>query len=87
MAVAYRLWSGCCLVHFLCSNESISGIVHYTGCEVFVSLRVYFIFGFCIGFIVFIVLGDIAHAAFLHLLACKAPLYDGVEAQYISHVS
>jgi len=39
------------------------------------------------GFILFIVLWDIAHAAFLQLLACKEPPCDGVEAQYISQVS
>ena len=34
-----------------------------------------------IGFILFIVLWDIAHAVFLQLLACKEPPCDGVEAQ------
>jgi hypothetical protein len=40
-----------------------------------------------IGFILFIVLWDIAHAVFLQLLAWKEPLCDGVEAQYIAQVS
>ena len=74
------------LVRFLCSNLFISGIHYYTGREVFGLLKVYFIFGFCTGFIfigfsLFIVLWDIAHAAFLQLLACKEPPCDGVEAQ------
>jgi len=34
-----------------------------------------------IGYILFIVLWDIAHAAFLQLLASKEPPCDGVEAQ------
>ena len=34
-----------------------------------------------IGFILFIVLWDIAHEVFLQLLACKEPPCDGVEAQ------
>ena len=41
----------------------------------------YFIYGFCIGFILFIVVWDITHAAFLQLLACKECHCDGVEAQ------
>jgi len=49
--------------------------------EVFGLLRVYFFYGFCIGFILFRVLRDIAHAAFLQLLACKGPPCDGVKAQ------
>ena len=55
--------------------------------EVFESLRVYLINGICIGFILFIVLRDIAHAAFLQLLECKEPPFDGVEAQKISQIS
>jgi len=50
-------------------------------CKVFESLRVYFIYGFCIGIILFIVLWDIVHAAFLQLMVCKEPPCDGVEAQ------
>jgi hypothetical protein len=55
-------------------------------CEVFGSLKVYFIYRFCTGFIfigfsLFIVLWDIAQAVFLQLLACKEPSCDGVEAQ------
>jgi hypothetical protein len=33
------------------------------------------------GLISFILLWEIPHAAFLHLLACEEPLCDGVEAQ------
>jgi hypothetical protein len=66
MVVAFGLWSGSCLVCFLCSNLFISGIVYYTRREVFGSLKVYFIYGFCTGFIfmgfsLFIVLWDIGH--------------------------
>jgi hypothetical protein len=58
-------------------------------CEIFGSLKVYFIYGFFTGFIVigfslFIVFWDIAHAAFLQLLACREPPCDGVEAQKVS---
>jgi len=56
-------------------------------CEVFESLRVCFIYGFCIDLILFIVLWDIVHAALLQLTACKEPPCDGVEAQWISPVS
>jgi len=71
------------LVCFLCSNIFISGIHYDMRREVFGSLKVYFISGFCTGFIfigfsLFIVLWDIAHAAFLQLLACKEPPCDGV---------
>jgi len=86
MIVAFGLELGSCLVCFLCSNLFISGINYYTCCEVFGSRRVYFIYRFCIGFILFIVLWDIAHAVFLQLLACKEPPCDGVEAQSISQV-
>jgi len=81
MVVAFGLGSGSCFVCFLCSNLFISGIDYYTRREVFESLRVYFLYGFCIGCILFIVLWDIAHAAFLQLLACKEPPCDGVEAK------
>jgi hypothetical protein len=89
MDVAFRLGSGSCLVHFLDSNLFNSGIYYYTHRQVFGSLKVYFIYGFCTGFIfigfrLFIVLWDIAHAAFLQLLACKGPPCDGVEAQLVS---
>jgi len=52
--------------------------------EVFGLFRVYYIHGFCTGFIfigfsLFIVLWDITHAAFLRLLAGKEPLCDDVE--------
>jgi len=51
MVVAFGLGSGSCIVHVLCSNLLISGIDYYTCREVFGSLRVYFIYEFCIGFI------------------------------------
>jgi len=81
MVVVFVLGSSSCLVGFLCSHLFISGIDYYIRREVFKSLRVYLIYGFCIGFILFIVLWDIAHAAFLQLLACKEPLCDSVGAQ------
>jgi len=80
MVVVFRLRSRSCLVRFLCSNLFMSGIDTYTCREVFGSLRGYFIYGFGIGLVVFIVLWDIAHAAFLQLLACKIPHCDCVEA-------
>jgi len=86
MVGAFRLGWGSRLVRFLCSNLYISGIDYYTRREVFESLRAYNLYGFCCGFIWFIVLWDIAHAAFLQLLACKEPPCDGVEAHYISQV-
>ena len=73
MVVAFGLVSGCCLVRFFCSNLFLSGIDYYTRCEVSELLRVYCLYGFCIGFTLFIVLWDIAHAACLQLLACKEP--------------
>jgi len=87
MIVVFRFWSGSCPVRFLCSNLFLSGIQYCTCHQVFGSLRVYFIYWFCIGFILFIVVSDIAHAAFLKLRACKEPPCDGVESQYISQVS
>jgi len=81
MFVAFRLGLGSCHVRFLCSNEFISGIHYYTHREVLESLRGYYLYRFCIGFILFMVLWDIAHAAFLQLLVCKKPPCDGVEAQ------
>ena len=56
MVVAFRLGSVSCLVRFLCSNLFISGIDYYTRHEVFGSLKVYFISGFCIGFILLVLL-------------------------------
>ena len=76
-----RLRSGVSLVHFICSNICIPGIDHYKHCNVFGLLRVYFLYGFCIGCILFIVLCNIACAAFLHLMVCKEPPCGGVEAQ------
>jgi len=81
MVVVFGLRSGSCLVWFLCSNLFISGIDYYMRREFFGSLRVYFIYGFCIGYILFKVLWDIVHAGFLQLLACNEPPCDGVEAQ------
>jgi hypothetical protein len=66
---------------FVCLNIFISGINYYMHCEVFELLRIHFIYGLCIGCIIFIVLWDIAHAAFLQLLGCKEPPCNGVEAQ------
>jgi len=88
MIVAFGLGSGSCLVRFLCSNLFISSIDYYTHPEVFGSLKVYFIYGFCTGFIfigfsLFIVLWDIGNAACLQLLACNEPPCDGVEAESI----
>jgi hypothetical protein len=78
MVLVFRSGSGSCLVRFLCANLFISGIYYYTGREDIGSLKVYFIYGFCTGFIfigfsLFIVVRDITHAAFLQLLACKKP--------------
>ena len=81
MIVAFGLRSGSCLGCILCSNLFISHIEYYTRCEVFGLLRVCSIHGFCISFILVIVLWDIAHAVFLQLLACKKPPCDGIEAQ------
>jgi hypothetical protein len=71
MDVAFRLQSGSCLVHFHCLNITVSGIDSYTHQKVFESLRVYLIDELSIMDILFIVLWDIVHAAFLQLLACK----------------
>jgi hypothetical protein len=89
MIVAFSLVSGSCLVRFLCSNQFIPGIYYYTRHVVFGSLKVYFIYGFCTGFIfigfgLFIVLWDITHATFLQLLGCKEPPCNCVEAEYVS---
>ena len=81
MVVVLGLGSGSCYVRFLCSNQSISGIAYYSRREVFGLLRVYFLYGLCIGYILFIVLRDIVHAAFLQLQVFKVPPCDGVEAQ------
>jgi len=81
MVVAFGLASGSCLVHFSCSTRFISGIDYYMRREVFESLMVYCLYGFCVGFILFIVLWDIAHAAFVQLQACKEPPCNGVEAK------
>ena len=80
MVFGFRLGSGSCPVCFVLSNLSISGIEYYMRCEVCGSLWVYFIYGLCIDYILFIVLWDIVHAAFLQLLARMEPPCDGVEA-------
>jgi len=54
MVVTFWLGSGSCLVSFLCSNLFISGIEYYTCHVVSGSLRVYFIYWFCVGFIVLV---------------------------------
>jgi len=51
MVVAFGLRSGSCLVCFLCPDLSMSGIDYYTHREVFGLLKLYFIHGFCIGFV------------------------------------
>jgi len=55
MVVAFGLGSGSCLVRFLCSNLFISEIDYYMCHKVFGSLKVYLIYGFCIGFILVVV--------------------------------
>jgi len=54
MVVAFGLGLSSCLVRFLCSNLLILGIDYYTRREVFGSLKVYFIYWFCIGFILLV---------------------------------
>jgi len=54
MVVAFGLGSGSCLGCFFCSNLFISGIDYYTRREVFGSLKIYCIYGFCIGFILLV---------------------------------
>jgi hypothetical protein len=54
MVVAFGLGSGSCHVRFFCSNLMISGVDYYTCREVFGSLKVYFIYRFCIGFILLV---------------------------------
>jgi hypothetical protein len=85
MVVVFGLGLGCCLVCLLCSNLFISGIEYCTRHEVFGSLKVYSIYGFCTSFIcidisLFIELWGIGHAACLQLLACKEPPCDDIEA-------
>jgi len=81
MVVTFLLISGSCLVRFLCSDGFNSGIEYDTCREVFWSLSINFIYGFFLGLSWFIVLLDIAHAAFLQLRACKQPPCDGLQAQ------
>jgi hypothetical protein len=54
MVVAFVLGLGSCFVRFLCSNLFISGIDYYTRREVFGSLKLYFIYRFCIGFVLLV---------------------------------
>jgi hypothetical protein len=56
MVVVFGLGLGSCVVDFLWSNLVILGIDYYTHRKVFGLLRVYFIYGFCIGFIVLVLL-------------------------------
>jgi len=81
MVVVLGLGLGSFPVHLVCSNLYNSGIDYYTGRKVFGSLRVYLIYGFFIGFILLIVLWDIAHAESLQLLLFKKPPFDVVEAE------
>jgi hypothetical protein len=88
MISALMLFPGCCHVRILCSNLFITGIDYYTHREVFELLKVYFIYGFCTGFIFIgfslcIVLWDIGHAACVQLLRCNEPPCDAVEAERI----
>jgi len=87
MVVESGLGLGSCLVCLRCSSQCMSGFDYYTRRKVFESLRVYFLYCFYIGFILFIVLWDIAHAVFLQLLAYREPHIYGVEAEWISQVS
>lgn len=81
MVVALRLWLGSNHVHFIYSNLFISGLDNYMYCEVFGLLRVNFMSGFCIGFVLLIVFWVNAHAVYFQLLACKNPGCDGGEAE------
>jgi len=87
MVVAFGLRLGSCLVCLRSSDLCIAGSDYYTCRELSESLRVNFLHGLWISFILFTVLWDITHAAFLQLLVCKEPPCDGVEAQWISQVS
>ena len=51
MVVAFWVGLGSCHVRVLCCNLRISGIDYYTRREVFGSLKVYFIYWFCTGFL------------------------------------
>jgi len=86
MVVVFWSGLGSYLVQFLCSNIFISGIDCYMRRVVFRSLKVYFMYRFCIGCIILIVLWDNMQVAFLQLLACKEPPCDGV-SQKTSQVS
>jgi hypothetical protein len=51
MVIKFGLGSCSCRVRFFCSYVLFSGLVYYTRRDVFGSLKVYFIYMFCIGFI------------------------------------
>jgi hypothetical protein len=80
MVVAFRLGSGSCLVRFLCSNLFISGIAYYMSREVFGSLKVYFIYRFCIGFILLVLFYSKYYGTSRMQCFCNS-WRDGVEAQ------
>ena len=85
IVVAFRKGSGFCVAHFLCPNRFISCIQYDTHREVLDRLRFIPFIGFVLvsfyWLYFFIVLWDIAHAAFLQVLAWKEPPCDDVEAQ------
>jgi len=54
MVVAFGLGSCSCPARFVCSKLFISGIDYHMHREVFGSLNVYFIYGFCIGLILLV---------------------------------
>jgi len=89
MVVAFRSGLGSLIVSFLCSNLCNSDIDFYMRCEIFRSLKIWFIYGCCTGFIVIgpslvIILWDIGHVACLQLLTCNVPPCDGVNSQLVS---
>jgi hypothetical protein len=54
MVVAFWFGLDSCVGRFLCSNLFMLGIDYYTRREVFGLLKVYFIYRFCIGFILLV---------------------------------
>jgi len=85
--VSLGLGLGSCLVRFHCYKLFISGIDYITHHALFGWFGVHCDDGFCIGFILFIVLWDIAHAVFLPLLAFTEPPCAGVESPLVSLVN
>jgi len=65
MVAASGLGSGSSFVHFLSTDQFISGIDYFMRRKVCRLLKVHFICVLSIGFILFIVLWDIAHVSFL----------------------